>query len=225
MLYAAWSKALTEAGYCLAKPHIYKATWSSEEVEHFVYLEDAAKQNSLVTAYFGIRNPIAESFAVKCIRVYGGELIFDSLAYDPSTSCAMRFWFGRLMPEWPQWSLSLLTLPNRELESKTEGFIGRYLLPTVQSVTHFGELFRILVEDREPWPWFASNGAIRAAQIVALGKMTGLDNEQIIGILEPRMQWISRGFMQSSAARNDPMTYIRNILADDQIEMQSCLNT
>jgi hypothetical protein len=140
--------------------------------------------------------------------------MFNALAYDEVTSCTMRLSFGRLTPATLRWSPSIPALSNFELSSSVQAFVRQRLLPVIQGVTTIDALLSLLAEDAEPCPWVASNGAIRAAQIVALAGLSGRNATEVRATLESRERLIARGFMKDSTMRDDPGTYIDRVLTD-----------
>jgi hypothetical protein len=78
---------LTDAGYKRIDPRkprddypgldvfIYKALWSTSEVEHFIYFSQNPKQKTVVMGQFGIRNPEVEAFGITAIRKYGDSAV------------------------------------------------------------------------------------------------------------------------------------------------------
>src|SRR5215510_10639015 len=92
---------MSRAGYDEVRDLTYRAAWSTDEVEHFVYYAIHGRTDRFLTAHFGLRNPCAEAFSVLSIQKYGGRFMFDALRYDKAASCTMRFAFGRLTPDAP----------------------------------------------------------------------------------------------------------------------------
>ena len=144
--------ALFESGYERVSEGVYKAVWSTVEVEHFVYAFDSSRNpddpngRHTLSGDFGMRNGVAERFSCRAIRTYGGE-IFRLFNCAEPTSCAMRFSFARLEPSgWP---------------------VSRPGL-SAGHVRAVGDLLGLLAADMSHCSWIASNTAIRAAQIVAL---------------------------------------------------------
>jgi hypothetical protein len=203
---------MNDVGYQALRRDVYKATWSSEEVEHFIYFSWYGQREELLAAHCGIRNPCAEAFSVRSIRTYGGEFLFNALAYDECTSCTMRFSFERLSKI--NWPLNSLMLPGSELAASVRGLVKERVLPVVSSMVDIDTILSLFVSDSEPCPWFVSNGAIRAAQIVALAKRKGIEDAQVTEMLKSRESNISRGFMKASMYREKPGAYVEKILSD-----------
>ncbi len=174
--------ALAEVGYAKAKRLTYQASWSTTEVEHFLYLSTYGNPKEYLTVDFGLRNPLAEEFAIECISLFGGE-IFRTLQYDRRNDCFMRFSLGKAAAWRPRWSLTLLQMSPASVASKIKTDVSELLLPLVRSVTTAKALLSLLLEDVEPYPWVRINSALRAAQIACLARLAGIESDQIRTLL------------------------------------------
>jgi hypothetical protein len=209
--------ALRDAGYECVDKGVYRALWSTVEVEHFIYVFgnprsfDDPKRTDTVSGDFGIRNSVAEAFSCNAIHTYGGE-IFNLFKCAEPTSCAMRFSFGRLEPS--GWPILRPLLSGKELGERFRAFVAEHLIPTIGRVTTLGDLLALLAAEMSHCPWSASNDAIRAAQIVALARQIGLGANHIRAMLEPRMSLIAHGGSKTSEVRANPTAYIDRLLDD-----------
>jgi hypothetical protein len=202
---------LVDNGYARVDECIHKATWGSSSVEHFIYISELQKSKDTITGEFGIRNEVAEVFSCNAIRAYGGEL-FKVFKCGEPTSCAMRFSFAKLEPS--GWPVHLASISGKALGNRFHDFIVGCLVPTFGHVTKLEELLALLAADMPFLPWRVSNGAIRAAQIVALAGQVGLDATRIRGMLESHMPLIAHGVSRTSEMRTNPAEYIDRILDD-----------
>jgi hypothetical protein len=202
---------LVENGYACIDECVYKATWGSSSVEHFIYLSELQKSKDMITGEFGIRNYVSEVFSCNAIRAYGGE-IFKEFKCGELTSCAMRFSFAKLEPS--RWPVHFASISGKLLGQRFHDFIVGYLVPTFGHVTQLEGLLDLLAADMPSLPWSGSNGAIRAAQIVALAGQVGLDAARIRGMLASRMPLIAHGVSKTSKMRANPAEYIDRILDD-----------
>jgi hypothetical protein len=92
---ALMQRELEAIGYDRLRKYAYRASWSTAEVEHFLYLGKDSRQ--YFTAEFGLRNPAAEEFSVEAIAKYGHSNFQLWLKErDPATACSVRFEFERL---------------------------------------------------------------------------------------------------------------------------------
>src|SRR5262249_32628055 len=85
--------ALEDAGYERIDPRkprddypgmdvfIYKALWSTREVEHFIFFSQDPMQKAAIIGQFGVRNPQVEAFSIAAIREYGGQ-VFSSMSFN-----------------------------------------------------------------------------------------------------------------------------------------------
>jgi hypothetical protein len=183
----------------------YKATWGTRQIEHFLYFSVHGVPKQFVNAHFGFRNPVGELFSVNSIRKYGGE-VFKALKHDERTDCLMRFSFHRLGPETRRWSINIAAFSGEELAHVIEASVRERLFPAVCAITGLSELFQALAGDKEPYPWVASNGAIRAAHIVAAGMQLGLEEAKIRAALSARERQI--------AAPNSGLVEARSYVSD-----------
>jgi hypothetical protein len=194
---------------------VYKASWSTEEVEHFIYVSDHRgdltdpKHEGQVFASFGIRNAAAEEFSCNAIHAYGGEVL-KLFKCGEATSCAMRFGFERMDPV--GWPIRSRGPPRDAIPEWFRVFITEHLAPTVGHVRTLPDLLGLLIADMSHFPWVSSNGAIRAAQIVALARQTGLGGDHVRAILEPRRQHIAQGGDKRSEVRANPTAYVDKLL-------------
>jgi hypothetical protein len=208
---------LLDVGYERVDEGAYRALWSTLDVEHFIYIVgdlrdfDDPKRSDTLTGDFGIRNPVAERFSCNAIHAYGGE-IFRLFKCAEPTSCAMRFSFARLEPS--RWPILRPGLSGKELGERFRGFIAGHLIPTIGRVGTLSDLLGLLVADMSYCPWIGSNGAIRAAQIVALAGQIGLGATNVRDMVESRKPLIARGGSKTSELRADPTAYIDRLLDD-----------
>jgi hypothetical protein len=193
----------TECTYC--------APWSNSAISHFLYIFMGPRGQNVLQGSFGIRNEISEVFSCNCIRAHGGE-VFATFKDRPPTSCTMRFSLTRLEPA--HWPISLGDITDEQLAKVLRELIKERLVPALASITTLERLLSVLAADMPCCPWLGTNGAIRAAQIVALAGQIGLDGNQTRSLLEPRKQLISGGMSPSSESRNNPTIYIDQIFAD-----------
>ena len=64
----------------------------------------------------------------------------------------------------------------------------------------------MLLSDGEPWPWFAVNSAIRAAQVISVARQLNIDQPTIRASLLPHHRSIGQeGF-------SDPIWYIDQLI-------------
>ena len=100
----ALDRCFASYGYDRSTRHTYRASWSTNEVEHFIFIEQVRKSRSDLTARFGFRNPTAESFGLRSLRSHGGKL-YRTLQHGEAPVCLMNFSFSRFGDGVTQWSL------------------------------------------------------------------------------------------------------------------------
>jgi len=180
---------LAELGYLRLKKRTYKASWSSTDVEHFLFFSLYGGGNYF-TCYFGIRNPPAQRFALECLKLYGGSL-FQTVRFDHRYSCSMRFSLGGLAGWGPQWSLTISDMSEAALADKVKCDVRDLLFPVVRSILAPADLFSLLIKDVEPCRWLGVSGAIRAAMIVYLGRRMGIQTSELESMLQPYLKDIA----------------------------------
>ena len=204
------NQTMEALGYQRVRKLIYKATWSSPEVEHFLYLETYGRPKEFLTARFGIRNSRAELFSLNSIKAYGGE-IYQLIRHDDRYDCMMNFSFERLNTPIRRWALYMPDYSMPMLMKQLTSEIEERLLPVVRDLDNLHRLFSFLLSDAEPCPWVASNGAARAAQVVSIGHRISIEAREILAGLQPREKWITLSLNQSTY---DAVSYINRLLKD-----------
>ena len=155
---------LLDAGYIRVSQKIAKAVWSNAEIEHYIYF--AKETRGYLVASFGLRNVAAEKFGIHCLKCYGHKnFLFSINNWDPSSTCSMNFDFSRLDNFsgnlWPR--ICLLDRKEKETAEVIASFIKLNLTPEISDIVDLTSYLVFLLQNVEPWPWFAVNRAIRAA--------------------------------------------------------------
>lgn len=202
---------MTDVEYEYLKRHVYRAKWSTPEVEHFIYFQLYGTPSGYLAADFGIRNKEAESFAIRSIQRYGGDL-YRLLRHDDCSDCFMRFSLGQLASWGIRSSLKISTTSGVILVEKIKHDIKQQLFPVVRGIKDLASLLSLLLVDAEPYPWIRCNGAMRAAMIVDLARRLGRQSEEIHALLKPHNKWIAINLL--NAPDPDPSSYVERIIED-----------
>jgi hypothetical protein len=123
----------------------------------------------------------------------------------------MRIGFAKLTNS--GWPVLRVRMSGDELKD----FLQDSLLQVASTIGHVNDLqqlLELLVGDKSYCRWPGTNGAIRAAQIVAVGGQVGLQADAIRALLEPRLPLIAAGLLKSSEYRTNPKLYVDRILDD-----------
>ncbi|SRR5258708_6099940 len=208
---------LKELGYVRCGRFVYKAGWSTSEVEHYLYFSTYGTPKEFLTGDFGVRNEAAQLFGVKCIQAYGGA-IYHLLEGDEPTHCYMRFPLGKIAGWNPRWSLAISTQPEDALVNVVKEAVREKLLPEIRDVTNLGRLLSLLVRDEEPVRWVHVNGAMRAAQIAYLARVLGIGTAEIRSMLRRRENEL---FAHLKGATLDCASYIERIIDDSDIAVRA----
>jgi|ERR1700722_228136 hypothetical protein len=199
---------------------VYRASWSSGEVEHFIYLGNDIKDHKYFVGKFGIRCPIVEKFSTDSLVTHGHAnygLFRDRYGRDEA-SCALTYDFQRF--NWARKKVEpRIFLPNADpvyMARFISAFVDDRLLPAIGHITSSEEFFAFLLEDTEPCRWFATNPAVRAAQVAALGSHLGVEDNLIRRSLEPYERPIAKNLF--IARSDDPKScvdwYVHQLAAD-----------
>jgi hypothetical protein len=203
--------AMADVGYDRRKSYVYRAEWSTLDVEHFVYFQTYGTPKDYLAADFGIRNKEAESFAIRSIQAYAGDL-YRLLRHDDGSDCFMRFSLGRLASWGIRSSLNISEMSERALAEKIKHDIRQQLFPIILEVTDLARLLSLLLVDAEPHPWIRSNGAMRAAMIVNLARRLGMQPGEVRAVLKPHNKRIATSLLK--APNPDPASYVERIIED-----------
>ena len=191
------TSGLAELGYRRLKKRTYKASWSSADVEHFLFFS-LHSGGRYFSCDFGIRNPPAERFALECVKLYGGPA-FQSIRFDPRDGCSMRFSLGGLARWGTRWSLTISDMSEATLADKVTCAVRDDLLPAVRSILAPADLFSLLIKDVEPCRWLGVSGALRSAMIVYLGRRMGMETRELKSMLQPHLRDIVSGVQRGVA--------------------------
>lgn len=191
---AVMKRELAVIGYDRMTKSIYRASWSTAKVEHFLYFGKDSRQ--YFTAQFGLRNPDADKFGIEELIKYGHPNFGLFLRDRDATECSMTFEFGALdkfsRNSWPRVRVTDISGPD--LATLVTGFIRKHLLPIIDTITDLQTYFAFLVTDRDPNRWIVSkNDMIRVAQIVAVAAQLGRSKTEVRELLKPYNRQIDLG--------------------------------
>ena len=195
--------------YVRQSKFVYKGLWGTAEVEHLIFF--SINSRGCFGARFGLRNPALEEFGIDSLIKYGYPNFQTIGQYrDPRTACTLSFDFDRIdnfkQNAWPRFRAQDKT--DSEIASFSTAFVREYIIPLVRHIDDLNGLFEFLIADEEPTPWFASGPATRAAQVVALAKQLGIENDQIRSLLNPHKQMIAVNLMGKKIDRNEAAGYL-----------------
>jgi hypothetical protein len=205
------TSAMATIGYLPMEPCVYRAEWSTPQVEHFIYILFYGEPKAYLTADFGLRNGDAQAFALRSIRKFGGEL-YQLMRHDEPSHNPMRFSLGRFLSWGPRGSLKISTISAEDLGKRIASDVRTHLFAFIRDVTTLERLLTTLLLDSPPCPWINSNGAIRAGVIVHLARRLGMNSRDVFDLLAPHKGAIASALVK--APDPDPESYIRNILSE-----------
>ena len=203
------SNVLRGLGYRLRKGSAYRAEWSTDGVEHFIYLTLYGTPKNFISLDFGVRNLFAQNFAIHEIQKYGGPQ-YSALKYDEDNDCVMTFSLGKMSGWSPRWSLNGADFSAKDLSYRIKNDVEFRLFPAIQPLKTAKDLLSFLLIDAEPCPWVRSNEAIRAAQIIHLGRQVGMGSSEIRTALEPHEKAIASCLIKAP----NPSSYLDSVIRD-----------
>ncbi len=176
---------LINHAYKRVKRRVFQLNSDSSSIEHFLYLyRGTAAQRRLFNLDFGIREPFADKFSIHCVRKFG-ILAAKQMKYDETCDCLFKF------------SVSMLTKKesnvfdidfglNQELERFKE-IVFNYASKELVHADNLDKFYKILIShDEDEWyTWAFSDGAVRTALAVALGKLAGHNDDMLKAQLQP----------------------------------------
>jgi len=170
------------------KSDVYKADFSNDEVEHYLYITYYNIDKHDIGAHFGLRNENAQNFAylsgLKC------KIIPNiNKNYNKNLHSFMHFSFGRLFSPFHPLNLPRFSSFNESKEVLSWN-LKQFLLPVILKIDKTRKLLESLVNDKEPIPWLCTNYALRAAYIVSLSRQIGLERSAIQSFLLPQSRGI-----------------------------------
>jgi hypothetical protein len=202
---------LSELGYVRLKRLTYKASWSSTDVEHFLFASLFGGGNYF-RCDFGIRNPGAEQFALECLKLFGGPLFHD-VCFDPRYDCSNRFPLGKLAGWSVRWSLTISAFSEPALADKVKDDIEHLLLPIVRSILSPADLFSLLIKNVEPCSWITVGGPLRAAQVVYLGRKLRVTTSELRSMLQPYLPQIGGSLGRGGTGKmQSPSAFLEKVL-------------
>jgi hypothetical protein len=204
---------LSELGYVRLKRLTYKASWSSTDVEHFLFATVFAGGNRFLCD-FAIRNPGAEQFALECLKLFSGPRLRE-FRFNPRYDCSNRFPLGKWAGWSIGWTLTISAFSEAAFADKVKGDVEHLLLPVVRSILSPADLFSILSKNVEPCSWVTvAGGPLRAAQVVYLGRRLGVTTSELRSMLQPYLTQIggSLGRDVRTGEWQSPSAFLEKIL-------------
>ena len=200
---------LSEFGYRRIVDGIYRAEWSTNQVEHFLRTNLYGNPKEFLSVEFGFRNLPSELFSVAEILKYGGGM-YRAFKRDVRFDCSMTFSVGRLANWVPRTYLHLSIPSFQQVADHLRFDIEFKLLPVIRHLRNINDMLQLIAVDGEPCPWIRSNGAIRAALIVHLGRQLGIQPADIHKALQPYHQRIASALPKPA----DPTRYVERVICD-----------
>ena len=202
--------ALGKVGYKRIGELIYRADWSTPDVEHILSFETYGTPKEFLIGDLGFRNNEAEAFAEECQRRYSDPIIRNSDLTLPPWWCPMHCSLG-MLAGWKSSNLYIPRYSQAELGSQVVEAVRDFVRPYVGGVTTIDSLFEFLAQDTEPMRWFRVGGYFRAAEVAFLGCKLGVAPDQVEAILKRYRREMENGLDKRELT---PDEYIAHIIRD-----------
>jgi hypothetical protein len=190
---------------------VYRKVGGNESVKHFLYFWLYGNKKQYLVCEYGIKNQLADTFAIESIQGYGGDL-YKLIKYDNEVDCIMRFSFGRLA-SWPtRSSLYIDDALDEAIVKRISDDLKEILFPAIENVASLDTLLGLLLGDANHCPWSLLNGAMRAALIINIAWQVGAPAEYILDSLRPHYESIKIHLQRGPV--QDPGSYAELLVRD-----------
>jgi hypothetical protein len=179
------------------------------EIEHLLRLPAIAMGTNLFYAEISLRHMPAEHYAWQAARKFGGK-VFEVLPAPSVTSASMRTLGAQFVSRERELELAQRQLQADEALALFEELLAHHVTPFAARVTTRAAMCEVLLSGDKPFPWFMTNGLLRAAQIVHLAWETGLGMAQTRALLESRENDVRSG----GFAGLDASAFLDAVIAD-----------
>lgn len=191
---SALAAALSDLGYAQVEKQVFRAPWSTETVDHFVYLRWLPKYGPKLSVEIGIRHRAAQDLAVGILRKLGPWPLRDLIDIGKANKvekhgCLFVIYLGSLC-SWPvSWSLEPAELGTEACVKIAVEGLQETLFPLVGGVGNDRAMYAFLtqMEIEALWP---ANGAARAAEAIFIGKRLGYPQARIFSDIQPFAEYI-----------------------------------
>jgi hypothetical protein len=205
------ASALIDLGYERVAKLVYRARWSTTEIEHVLRFDTYGTPKIYLEGDPGMRNAAAEAFAMRCRRLHAIGSMRETVPIDQWWR-PVHFSLG----DYCGWSvrgcLNTLEFGPDELAKKVVDDARSKLIPLVGAIKTSADLLAFL--ERPDWttpPLIQMGEYYRAAQIAYLARKLGAARKETKNILLGFSLRIRNSIDKS---RFTPETYIDQILDD-----------
>jgi hypothetical protein len=147
----------------------------------FVDLNIFGNPKNNVGCDVGLKNDLSFSFAIDALKLHGGE-VYRQSTWKPdafNTRCQV----GRVCEWRPRMSLRISDYGRSGLLTKLGEDLELHILPNVTRYNDSARYLTLLGEDNRLFPWDTCNGAMRAAELIFLGRESGKTQSELSYIL------------------------------------------
>ncbi len=204
--------ALAPLGYQRVAKLIYRANWSTPDVEHMLRFDTFGNPKIYLAGDPGLRNAQAEAYANRCRKRYAKPMMSQAADTLDKWWCPVHFALGGLCDWDVRHSLDTSEYSPDALAKKVADDVRVNLLPLVTPIKTCADLLAFLEKDDKTHPPMLQMGDYyRAAQIAFLAWKLARPRAKTEEIL--------RGFTRYMASSLDeprvtPESYVEHILDD-----------
>jgi hypothetical protein len=175
-------KALGALGYSRVRRRVFKAPWSSTDIDHIIYLEWHEKYGTRISVQVGIRHRRAQEFAMAMLRAHGAWATRQLLQVGKYGSLFVSD-LGKIS-SWPiPWSLDPAEKGTDSCVRKITMSLQEKLFPLIGEVRDDHTMYNFLTQMKIEALWPA-NGAVRAAETIFIGKGLGYRKDKVMADIE-----------------------------------------
>jgi hypothetical protein len=173
--------------------------------ENLLFVSRFGEKGRFLHVKFGIRNISSEKFSITCVLKFAGEPYRQVGLRFKQDTCSMQFEVGEVAG-WPnRHAIDTLNNDSQQISQKVLGDVRRYILPYFDQTETAEGYLDLLLEQKWPFQWSRTNGALRFAQSVFVSRSIGKDIREN---LDPR---ICREIKISLPCDIDPIQYVEQV--------------
>ena len=186
--------ALSDLGYARVEKQVFRAPWSTETVDHFVYLRWLPRYGPRLSVEIGIRHREAQSFALGVLHNYGPWPLRDlvdvrKLIESDKHGCLHRTKLETLCSRPFPGSFDLTELgPEACVKITVEG-LQETLFPMVAGIGDDPAMYGFLMQTPVDAHW-PPHAAARAAEAIFIGKRLNYPQARIFADIEAFEEYI-----------------------------------
>ena len=201
--------ALADLGYSRFAKFNYRATWGSQDIEHFLNVHSQYVPPSHLGVSSGLLNPGADQFSDFSKKYATPGL--RALTRRPGLGEYKLGFSLSFIDAWRGAGLfKILGVGPDDVAATMKDAVASKLLPRFGQIETCADLFDLASKYQEPLRWFRTNALLRIAQFAYLGKKVGYSDTEIEIVVAPHLHRLK--FVLDPSIT--PQGYVTNIIAD-----------